>query len=158
MSIPGPALFDFRQIRYTFAHKPGAILKCGRLMLGASPTDVLRAAKAEGATISRARYTIIENDLDGRNTAAVEWWVLCRCLELCADWFRDGYGARWHLTKVRGAVERGEYRLPMSSILETRLRAFDAWEESWREQWCARPGLTFKLNSERSVSVLDQQD
>lgn len=158
MAIPGPALFDFRQVRYTFARKPGAILRCARVMLGASWRDVLRAMKESGAPISMSHYKAIEGDLEGRNIAAVEWWVLCKYLGLCADSFSIGYSARWHLMKIRGEVERGEYRLPMSPILRARLAAFDEWEESQRERWMVRPGLPFRLRSKSASTQITRRD
>lgn len=157
MTIPGPALFDFRQIRYTFARKPGVILRCARVMLGASRRDVLLAMKAGGAPISMPRYKAIEGDLEGRNITAVEWWLLCRCLGLCAESFSIGYSARWHIMRIRGDIEQGEFRLPVSSILRVRLDALGAWDESRREQWMIRPGLPFRLRTESASSLLDNQ-
>src|ERR1035437_6531675 len=97
-----PSLFDFRQLKYTFPRKPGAILKCARLMLGVSQIDVLRSLKIAGITISISRYKTIEGDLDGQNIGAIEWWNLCECLGISSDIYDLGYSSRFHITKVFG--------------------------------------------------------
>jgi hypothetical protein len=139
------SLFDFRQVRYTFAKKPGVILRCARKMLGLSMVDVVRAAKRAGLKMSLARYRTIESDTEGHGIGAIEWWGLCKLLGLDCDIFSLGYSARWHMMKVRMSVHNGELRVPLRPNLASRVAAFEEWDQSRHETIFGRPGLRFAL-------------
>ena len=147
MTILRRGLFDFRQVRYTFARKPSAILKSARIMLGASQTDVLRVLNSAESIISNERYKMIEGDLEGQSIGAVEWWLLCKCLAIPNDIYELGYSARCHITNVRGDIVRGEFRLLISPILGARLAAFKEWEELERKPRMVYPGLHVQAKS-----------
>ena len=121
-------------------------------MLGLSEAEVVRAATGAGLKLSLARYHVIENDMTGDKMGAVEWWALCKILGLDCDFFSIGYGARWHLMKIRASIRDCELQVPLRPALAGRLAAFETWDESRNQTFYGRPGLRFALRPRLGAS------
>jgi transcriptional regulator with XRE-family HTH domain len=119
-------LREKQNLKFLHAQHPGKILKSARTALGLTQKQLVDAAKKMGVPMTIQRYSKIETDRGGgRQIGATDWYYLCQLLEIHTESISYGYEPSIHLQRVRYAIEKGTYRLPLTKVILKNLNQTD---------------------------------
>lgn len=136
--------------RYYHAKNPGRMLQAARENLGIDiPTLVEYINKLE-YTISIDRIQTIESDNLGDKINALEWYVLCKILELNACTLSTGIERAWHLRRCRHAIEKGEFQLPITETLKAKLAELEIIDKE-EELFLEKQAITFASGNLKKI-------